>query len=149
MKASVVQGIRDEVRKLEAELARLQKTATRIQEVTEDIAVYKKLLSKHEGKRQRRAGAAKDAHLQALMHELEMGPRRGFRGQSYTAIAYDSLKQAGKPLTGAEIIGAVAARGKPAKKHAILGTLYRAAKTGTMFKLVRPGVFGLTEWEQK
>jgi len=144
MKASVVQGIRDEVQKLETELARLQKAAARIQEVKEDIAAYKKLLSKHEGKRQRR-----DASLQELALELGMGPRRGFRGQSYTALAYDILKQADKSLTGHEIIAAMVTRGKPIKKHAVLGTLYRAAKKGTMFKLVGPGVFGLTEWDQR
>jgi hypothetical protein len=61
-------------------------------------------------------------------------------------LAYSVLKEAGKPLTGDQIIPLMVARGCTSTKQSILGAIYRAAKNGDRFTVGR-GVFGLLEWD--
>jgi len=63
-------------------------------------------------------------------------------------LAYVVLKEAGKPLTGDQIVPLMLARGCASSKQSILGAIYRAAKSGDRFVVGR-GVFGLKEWNSE
>lgn len=59
------------------------------------------------------------------------------------------LLQSGKPLSVDQIMEALTARGKRVTRISAVGSLYRLAKKKVVFRLVRPGVFGLLEWPEE
>jgi hypothetical protein len=63
-------------------------------------------------------------------------------------LAYVVLQEAGKPLTGEQIVPLMLARGCTSSKQSILGAIYRAAKSGDRF-IVDRGIFGLKEWQSE
>ena len=58
------------------------------------------------------------------------------------------LKEAGKPLTGDQIIPVLAAKGKLVTRNTLLSVIYRLIQHKKIFKLVSPGTFGLLEWDK-
>ena len=80
-------------------------------------------------------------HLTVNRGSLSMRPR-------ILDIVCAALREAGKPLSSDEIVGACISRGVNSSKLSILGSVYRGAKEpDKQIKVVRPGVFGLKMWE--
>lgn len=65
-------------------------------------------------------------------------------------VVQAALREAGKPLSANEIIGACISRGVHSSKLSILGSVYRGLKDeDEHIRLMAPGVFGLKEWGSK
>jgi hypothetical protein len=67
------------------------------------------------------------------------------RKNSIPALAYALLQEAGKPLTGDEILSRMEARGRKVKKSTLLGALYHNASINRLFKVVASKTFWLLE----
>ena len=58
------------------------------------------------------------------------------------------LKQSGKPMRTDEIMAALLVHDKTLSRPSVMGAIYRNAKSGRLFRLVKPGIFALLGWEQ-
>ena len=85
---------------------------------------------------------------QTGLHEVMDQIRKSVREHSLPAQVYAVLRDAGKPLTGEQIMAALIAKGGTPSKASLMGAIYRAAKQHHLFSLVRPGTFGLLEWPE-
>ena len=84
-----------------------------------------------------------------LQSMLRMGASRGTLSMRprILDVIYAALREAAKPLTADELVGACISRGVHSSKLSILGSVYRGAKNEREhIKLIQPGVFGLKEW---
>ena len=68
------------------------------------------------------------------------------RQESIPAMVFNALKESGKPLASDEIMAALLMRDRNLNRPSVLGAIYRNAKAGRMFRVIKPGVFGLLAW---
>lgn len=126
----------------ESELKRLQAAVAALPKLQADVAALERALGILKGEE----SSEVDPDVRLSTMELEI--KRSIREHSIPGHVYAVLRNAGKPLNGDEILGALAAKGTHVKKLSLYGAIYRAAKQGELFRVVKPGVFGLLEWQQ-
>jgi hypothetical protein len=128
--------VKNQLEAKRAELRRIEDMMLRVQGA---IAALEATLDQvmGSGKRGRKSIASPIPGLSDIIN--------GLKRPKLHDLAYSVLKEAGKPLTGDQIIPLMAARGCTSTKQSILGAIYRAAKSGDRFTVGR-GVFGLLEW---
>jgi hypothetical protein len=124
------------------ELKRLQAVVAAMPKVQADLQALERSLAILKGEE------AAEPVVQTTLHAVMDDIKRSIRGHSIPAQVYAVLRDAGKPLTGDQIMGSLAARGKNIAKPTVMGAIYRAAKHGKLFRLVAPGTFGLLEWPE-
>jgi len=71
------------------------------------------------------------------------------RRDSIPGIAYDILREVGKPLTVDEIWPLAKAVKPDLKRHSLMGSLYGNAKIKRIFILMGEKTFGLREWQNR
>ena len=73
----------------------------------------------------------------------------GLKENSIPSFVYRALKEAGKPMTGDQIMPVFLAAGRQVDKTTVVGAIYRYIKKGQWFRKVAPGTFGLMEWKEQ
>jgi hypothetical protein len=126
----------------EAELKRLQAAAAAMPKLQRELAALELSLAIIKGE------DIPEPPRQTGLHEVMDQIRKSVREHSLPAQVYAVLRDAGKPLTGEQIMSALIAKGGTPSKASLMGAIYRAAKQHHLFSLVRPGTFGLLEWPE-
>jgi hypothetical protein len=124
------------------ELKRLQAIVAAMPKIQADLQALERSLAILKGEE------AAEPMIQTGLHEVMDQIKRSTREHSIPAQVYAVLRDAGKPLTGDQIMGLLAARGRNIAKPTVMGAIYRSAKNGKLFRLVAPGTFGLLEWPE-
>lgn len=126
----------------ETELKRLQAAAAAMPKLQRELAALELSLAIIKGE------DVPEPPRQTGLHEVMDQIRKSVREHSLPAQVYAVLRDAGKPLTGEQIMAALIAKGGTPSKASLMGAIYRAAKQHHLFSLVRPGTFGLLEWPE-
>jgi len=121
---------RGELRRIEDMMLRVQGAIAALEATLDQVA--------GSGKRGRNSIVRPKTGLLEIINELKQPKLHD--------LAYSVLKEAGKPLTGDQIIPLMVARGCTSTKQSILGAIYRAAKKKGNRFTVGQGIFGLLEW---
>lgn len=130
-----IEAIKKELEAKKAELKKLEEAIQRVQHIQMDVQALERTLRIFERPKETNRGP-----LQTII--------QNFKKVKLHDLAYSVLQEAGKPLTGDELLPLMVARGCKSTKQSILGALYRCTKAEDRFVQVAPGTFGLIEWRQ-
>ena len=136
-KTAAIEFLKEQLVASENERKKIQSLIARLPQIDAEIQATKLLLSKHMGGQ----------------HQLPLAPQPTNRldpisdGSSIAQLIVRALTEAGKPQRSEPLLAFLASHGKHPKSATLRSTIHQYVKKGKVFKSVKPGLYGLLEWE--
>jgi len=138
-KTAAIEFLKEQLASSENERKRIQALVARLPQIEAEIQATKLLLSKHTG----------EPHQLPLTSQPTQHLDPIDAASSISKLIIRALTEAGKPQRSEELLAFLASHGKQTSSATLRSTIYQYAKRGKLFKAVRPGVYGLLEWDNR